>query len=76
MTNDRLSFLSNRGKGIQVSEKRLKLFKYFRKSSTLVGSVFLQDTHASVDIYKKSGTTIFKVKCFFHTIKQIRMKSP
>ena len=50
MTNDRLSFLSHSGKGIQASEKRLKLFKYFRKSSTLVGSVFLQDTHSSVDI--------------------------
>ena len=50
MIIDRLSFLSSSGKGIQASEKRLKLFKYFRKSSTPVGFVFLQDTHFSVDI--------------------------
>ena len=53
MFNDKLSFLSNNVKGIKASEKRLKLFEYFRNLSTLAGFVFLQETHSSVDVEKK-----------------------
>ena len=53
MFNDKLSFLSNNVKGIKASEKRLKLFEYFRNLSTPAGFVFLQETHSSVDVEKK-----------------------
>ena len=54
MFNDQLSFLSNNVKGIITSEKRLKLFEYFRNlRSTPAGLVFLQETHSSVDVEKK-----------------------
>ena len=49
---DKLSFLSNNVKGIQASEKRLKLFEYFRKLSTPAGVAFLQETLSSVDVEK------------------------
>ena len=58
MFNDRLSFLSNNVKRIKASQKRLKLFEYFRKLSTPVRFVFLQKTHSSVDA-EKNGTIIF-----------------
>ena len=41
MINDKLSFLSKNVKGIKASEKRLKLFEYFRILSNPVGFVFL-----------------------------------
>ena len=50
MFNDKLSFLSNNVNGIKASEKRLKLFEYFRNLDTPVGFVFLQETHSSVDM--------------------------
>ena len=53
MFNDKLSFLSNNIKGIKVSEKKLKLFEYFRNLITPAGFVFLQETHSSVDVKKK-----------------------
>ena len=53
MLNDKLSFLSNDIKGIKASEKRLKLFKYFRNLSTPAGFVFLQEIQSSVDVEKK-----------------------
>ena len=64
MFNDRLSFLSNNVKRIKASQKRLKLFEYFRKLSTPVRfasteeCVFFQKTHSSVDA-EKNGTIIF-----------------
>ena len=62
--NYKLSFLSNNVKGFKASEKRLKLFEYFRNSSTPPGFVFLQETHSSVDV-EKNGTMIFKGNCLF-----------
>ena len=44
--NDKLSFLSNNVKRIKASEKRLKLFEYFRNLSTPAGFLFLQETHS------------------------------
>ena len=40
MFNNKLSFLSNNVKGIKVSEKRLKLFEYFRNYRLLWKKVF------------------------------------
>ena len=42
MFNDKLSFLLNNVTGTKASEKRLKLFEYFRNLSTLAGFVFLK----------------------------------
>ena len=70
MSNNKLSFLSNNVEGIKASEKRLKIFEYFRNLSTPEGFLFLQETHSSVDL-EKNGTKIFKDNCFFHTVKQI-----
>ena len=54
MFNDKFTFfLSNNVKGIKASEKRLKLFEYFRNLSTPARFVFLQETHSSVDVEKK-----------------------
>ena len=69
MFNDKLSFLLNNVTGIKASEKRLKLFEYFRNLSTFAGFVFLQKT-------QKNGTMIFKDNCFFNTVKQILVESP
>ena len=53
MLNDKLSVLSNIVKEIKASEKRLKLFEYFRNLSTPAGFVFPQKTHSLVDVEKK-----------------------
>ena len=53
MLNDELSVLSNNVKEIKASEKRLKLFEYFRNLSTPAGFVFPQKTHSLVDVEKK-----------------------
>ena len=74
MFNDKLSFFTNNVKGIKTSEKRLKLFEYFRNLSTPSAFVFLQETHFSVDV-QKNGTMIFKDNSFFHTVKQILVES-
>ena len=44
MFNDKLSFLSKYVQGIKASEKRLKVFEYFRILRTAVGFVLLQET--------------------------------
>ena len=75
MFNDKLSFFTNNVKGIKTSEKRLKLFEYFRNlKHSFGGFVFLQETHFSVDV-EKNGTLIFKDNSFFHTVKQILVES-
>ena len=76
MFNDKLSFLSNNVKGIKASEKRLKLFEYFRNLSTPAGFVFLQETHSSVDVEKKWNDDFQGQLFFFHTVKQILVESP
>ena len=64
MFNDQLNFLSNNIKGIKASEKRLKLFEYFRNLSTPVGFVFLQETHSSGDVEKRWSDD-FQEQLFF-----------
>ena len=53
MLNDKLSFLSNNVEGIKASEKRLKLFEYFKNLSAPARFMFLQETHSLVDVEKK-----------------------
>ena len=40
-------------KGIQKSEKIIKIFEYLKKSMTPNGFIFLQETHSSLDDEKR-----------------------
>ena len=57
---------------IKASEKRLKLFEFFRNLSTSAGFVFLQETHFSAYVEKKcnddlQGQLLFSQgKTFFY----------
>ena len=53
MNSDNLKFISNNVKGIQKSEKRIKIFEYLKNSITPNGFIFLQETHSSVDDEKR-----------------------
>ena len=53
MNTDNLKFISNKVKGIQKSEKRIKIFEYLKNSVTPNGFIFLQETHSSVDEEKR-----------------------
>ena len=53
MINGKLSILSTNVTGIKISEKRLKIFEYFRNLSAPAGFVFLQEPHSLVDVKKK-----------------------
>ena len=49
MNSDNLKSVSNNVKGIQKSEKRIKIFEYLKNSISHNGFIFLQETHSSVD---------------------------
>ena len=49
MNSDNLKFISNNVKGIQKSEKRIKIFDYLKNSISPNGFIFLQETYSSVD---------------------------
>ena len=53
MNSDNLKFISNNVKGIQKSEKRIKIFEYLKNSISPNGFIFLQETHSSVDDEKR-----------------------
>ena len=53
MNSDNLKFISNNVKGIQKSEKIIKIFEYLKKSMTPNGFIFLQETHSSLDDEKR-----------------------
>ena len=53
MYSRNLKFISNNVKGIQKSEKRIKIFEYLKNSITPNGFIFLQETHSSVDDEKR-----------------------
>ena len=78
MINGKLSILSTNVTGIKISEKRLKIFEYFRNLSAPAGFVFLQEPHSLVDFKKKKKKTgtIFKDNSSFHLEKQILVEFP
>ena len=79
MINGKLSILSTNVTGIKISEKRLKIFEYFRNLSAPAGFVFLQEPHSLVDVKKKKKKktgTIFKDNSYFHLEKQILVEFP
>ena len=43
--NGNYNFISNNVKGIEASEKRLKLFEYLKNNINDYGIIFLQETH-------------------------------
>ena len=53
MNCDNLKFISNNVKGIQKSEKRIKIFEYLKNSISPNGFIFLQETHSSVNDEKR-----------------------
>ena len=68
--NGSYNFISNDGKGIKVSEKRLKLFEYLKNNKNNNGFIFLQETHLlSNDELKWKDE--FVGPLFFHTKKAI-----
>ena len=48
MNDDFITFISNNVKGIQTSQKRMKLFEYLRSYIVTNGFVFLQETHSTI----------------------------
>ena len=53
MSSDNLKFISTNVKGIQKSEKRVKIFQYLKNSTSTNGFNFLRETHSSVDDEKR-----------------------
>ena len=53
MNSDNLKFILNNVKGIQKSEKRIKIFEYLKNSISPSGLIFLQETHSFVDEEKR-----------------------
>ena len=64
MNDNKLCFISNNVKGIQASDKRIKLFEYLRKCVIPNGFVFLQETH-STENDEKQWKDEFKGQLFF-----------
>ena len=53
MNSDNFKFISNNVKGIQKSEKRIKIFEYLKNSISPNRFIFLQETHSSADEEKR-----------------------
>ena len=53
MNSDNLKFISNNIKGIQKSEKRIKIFDDLKNSISHNGFIFLHETHSSVGDEKR-----------------------
>ena len=53
MKNDNFCFISNNVKGIQQTDKRLKMFEYLKNNVTSNAFIFLQETHSSPSDEKK-----------------------
>ena len=64
MTDNVITFISNNVKGIQTSQKRMKLFEYLKSYVATNGFVFLQETHSSIRDEKKWEDE-FRGKLFF-----------
>ena len=64
MSGNIITFISNNVRGIQTSQKRMKLFKYLRSYVTSNRFVFFQETHLSISDEKKWEEE-FNDKLFF-----------
>ena len=64
MKDNVITFISNNVKGIQTSQKRIKLFKYLKSYVATNRFVFLQETHSSIRDENKWEDK-FRGKLFF-----------
>ena len=62
--NNSISFICNNVKGIQNTEKRIKIFEYLKSYVTHNGFIFLQETHSTVND-EKQWEDEFKGKLFY-----------
>ena len=47
---NKINFISSNVKGFQSTKKKLKLIKYFKNKIVHNGSLFLQETHSTVNV--------------------------
>ena len=64
MANTKLCFITNNVKGLQSSDKRLKLTEYLKHKLETNGALFLQETNSASDD-EKARADDFKFKIFF-----------
>ena len=69
MKDNVITFISNNAKGIQTSQKRMKLFEYLMSYVATNGFVLFQETHSSTGDEKKWEDE-FNGKLFFSHGKQ------
>ena len=65
MNSDKLKFISNNVKGIQKSEKRIKIFEYLKNSISPDGFFFFNGTHIALLMTKKGGVTSLMAIFYF-----------
>ena len=70
MKDNVITFISNNVKGIQASQKRMKLFEYLKSCVATNEFVFLQETHSLIRDEKKWEDE-FRASSFFLMEKQI-----
>ena len=62
MMANKINFISNNVKGLQSTNKRLKLIKYFKDKIVSNGFLFLQDTNSTIN-YEIKWKDDFKCLC-------------
>ena len=53
MLSNSIHFISNKVKGIQALEKRIKIFEYSKKTIASCEFIFLQETHSNIHAEEK-----------------------
>ena len=70
MSGNIITFISNNAKGIQTSQKRMKLFEYLRSYKTL-NRFFSFREHIRQLMMKRNGKRNSRTSFFSLTVKQI-----
>ena len=70
MNSDNLKFISNNVKGMQISEKRIKIFEYLKVTYLPTDSFFFRK-HMALLMTKKGGAMSLMTICIFRTQKLI-----
>ena len=71
LPNNKLSFITNNVKGIQLLQKRLKLIQYFKSKIGSCRLLVLQETHSNSKVEQKWKGDFHGKVFFFLTEKQI-----
>ena len=61
-----LKFITNDANGLKSTNKRIKMFEYYREKLSNNGILFLQETHSSNDTYDKWRDEIRGERFFSH----------